>query len=235
MVADVDVLPLEREPLFDGGDLLGLICPELGVAPRMDPGTDVEDERSTPVGSPSPVMDGTVPLPVPSGVDMELAQIFLEVGVLPAMVTPVVEPEGESAMTPASYPVPPIPELSVMVTDTLEAASPAGLAVGSPATDESLLAQISPSGSVVQAVSSPKLPVLRLAPMDPGHGPISALECFAAGGGVSGFPFASGSSASSSDDCGAACLWVRCVFPDWGDGCGWGPPENARFVSRGPL
>ena len=28
------------------------------------------------------------------------------------MVTPVVEPEGESAMTPAKYPVPPIPELS---------------------------------------------------------------------------------------------------------------------------
>ena len=103
MVADVDVLPLEREPLFGGGggDLLGLICPELGVAPLVDPGTDVEDERPTPVGSPSPAFDGTVPLSAPSGVDMELAHVFLEVGVLPAMVTPVVEPEGESAMTPA--------------------------------------------------------------------------------------------------------------------------------------
>ena len=28
-----------------GGDLLGLICPELGVAPLVDPGTDLEDER----------------------------------------------------------------------------------------------------------------------------------------------------------------------------------------------
>ena len=166
VVADVDVLPLEREPLFDGGDLLGLIYPELGVAPLVDPGTDVEDERPTPVGLLSPVVDGTVPLPAPSGVDMELAQIFLEVGVLPAMVTPVVEPEGESAMTPARYPVPPILELSVMVTDTLEAASSAGPAVWSPARDESLLAQISPSGSVVQAVSSPKLPVVRPAPDD---------------------------------------------------------------------
>ena len=78
-------------------------------------------------------------------------------GLLPAIVTPVVKPEGEFAMTPARYPMPPIPELSVMVTDTLEAVSPAGPAVGSPMRDESILAQISLSGSVVQAVSSPAL------------------------------------------------------------------------------
>ena len=48
------------------GDLLGLICPELGVAPLVDPGTDVEDEWPTPVGSPSPVVDGAVPLSAPS-------------------------------------------------------------------------------------------------------------------------------------------------------------------------
>ena len=119
--------------------MLGLICPELGVTPLVDPGTDVEDERPTPVGSPSPAVDGAVPLSTPlSGIDMELAQVFLEVGVLPAMVIPVVEPEGESAMTQAQYPVPPIPELSVV-----EAASPARPAVASPARDESLLAQIS--------------------------------------------------------------------------------------------
>ena len=123
-----------------GGDLLGLICPELGVAPLVHPGTDVEDEQPTPVSSPSPVVVGTVPMPASAGVDMELEHVFLEVGVLPAMVTPVVELEGESAMTPAGYPVPPIPELSVMVMDILVAASPAGLAVGSPARDESLLA-----------------------------------------------------------------------------------------------
>ena len=50
--------------------MLGLICPELGVAPLVDPGTDVEDERPTPVGSPSPVEDGTVPLPAQSGIDI---------------------------------------------------------------------------------------------------------------------------------------------------------------------
>ena len=46
-------------------------------------------------------------MPAPAGVDMELEHVFLEVGVLPAMVTLVVEPEGESAMTPAGYPVRP--------------------------------------------------------------------------------------------------------------------------------
>ena len=140
--------------------MLGLNCPAL------DPGTDVEDERPTPVGSPSPVDDGAVPLSAPSGIYMELAHVFLEIGVLPAMVTPVVEPEGESTMTPAKYPVPPIPELSVVVSDPLEADSPAGPAVGSPARDQSLLAQISPSGSVAQAFSSPKSPVLRSMPDD---------------------------------------------------------------------
>ena len=80
MMTDVGVLPLEHEPLFGGGgDLLGLICPELGITPLVDPGTDVEDERPTPVGSPSPVVDGAVPLSTPSGVDMDLAQVFLEV------------------------------------------------------------------------------------------------------------------------------------------------------------
>ena len=35
--------PPEREQLF-GGNLLCSICPELGVAPLVDPGTDCEDE-----------------------------------------------------------------------------------------------------------------------------------------------------------------------------------------------
>ena len=148
-----------------------MICPELGVTPLVDPGTDVKDERQTPVGSPSPVVDGAVPLSTPSGADMELAQVFLEVGVLPAMVNPVVEPEGESSMTPAQYPVPPIPELSVV-----EVASPARPEVGSPARDESLLAQLSPSGSVAQAFSSPKSPVLRSTPADSPPSELAAMD-----------------------------------------------------------
>ena len=74
MSTGVVVLPPERELLFSGGggDLLGLICPELGITPLVEPGTDVEDERPTPVGSPLPVVDGVVP----AGVDMELAHVF---------------------------------------------------------------------------------------------------------------------------------------------------------------
>ena len=51
----------------------------------------------------------------------------------------------------------------MVLPDPLEAASPT---VGSPARDESLLAQISPSGSVAQAFSSLKSPVLRSTPDD---------------------------------------------------------------------
>ena len=160
----VDVLPHEREPLFSGEDLLGLICPELGVAPLVDPGTDVEDEQPTPVGSPSPVVDRAVPLSASSGLDLELTRVLLEVGVMPVMVTPIVNPEGASSMTPVEYPVPPIPELSVVVSDPLEVASPARPAGGSPARNESLLSQISPPGSVAQAFSSPTSPVLRSTP-----------------------------------------------------------------------
>ena len=144
--------------------MLALICPELGVTPLVDPGTDVEEERPTPVGSPSPVVDGVLPLSAPSGVDMELAHVFQEVGDLPAMVTPVVDPDGVSAMTPARYTVPPIPEISVVVSDPMDAASPARPAVGSPAGDKSLLVQMSPSGLVAQACSSPTSPVLRSMP-----------------------------------------------------------------------
>ena len=99
-----------------------MICPELGVTPLVDP--DIEDERPTPVGSPLPVVDGVVPLSVPSGVDMELAHVFQDVGVLPSKVTPVVDPEGGggSVMTPSRYPMPLIPDLSVVVSDPLDAA-----------------------------------------------------------------------------------------------------------------
>ena len=144
--------------------MIGLICPELGVAPLVDPGTDLEDERLTPVGSPSPVVDKSVPLSASSGVDLELACVFLEVGVLTAIVTPIVDPELGSSMTPAEYPVPPIPELSAVDSVPLEVASPARPAGGSPARNESLLCQVSPPGSVAQTVPSPTSPVLRSTP-----------------------------------------------------------------------
>ena len=105
----MDVLLHGREPLSSGGDLLGFICPGLNVAPLVDPGTDIEDERSTPVGSPSSAVDESVPLSKTSGVGLEVARALLDVGVLPAMVTPIVDPAVGFSMTPAMYPVPPVP------------------------------------------------------------------------------------------------------------------------------
>ena len=96
----------------------------------MDPGTDLEDERLTPFGSPSSAVDESVPLSTTLGLDLELARAFLEVGVLPAMVTPIVDPEVGSSMTPATYPVPPIPMLLLMDSVPLEVASPASPAGG---------------------------------------------------------------------------------------------------------
>ena len=89
-------LPLEREQLFGGGggDLLGLICPELGVTPLVDPGTDVEDERPTPAALPVPAVHGVAPLPTQVDVDVELCRVIQDVGTLPEMVTLIGDPEG---------------------------------------------------------------------------------------------------------------------------------------------
>ena len=92
-----------------GGDLLGLICLELGVAPLVDPGTDLEDERPLPLGSPLAAVDEYMPLSPTSGVDVEVARALLEVGVLPAMVTPIVYPAVGFSISPATYPVPRFP------------------------------------------------------------------------------------------------------------------------------
>ena len=59
----------------------------------MDPGTNLEDELPTPVGLTSPGVNKSVPLSTSLGVDLELVRALLEVGVLPAMVTPIVGPE----------------------------------------------------------------------------------------------------------------------------------------------
>ena len=146
------------------GDLLGLICPKLGVAPLVDPGTDLEDERPTPVGSPSSAVDECMPLFPTSGVDLEVAHALLEVGVLPAMVTPIVDPVVEFPLSPAMYPMPPVPLMSFGDSIPLEVAPPAGLAVGSPARSETLLCQVSSLASVASSGLPPSSPVLRPAP-----------------------------------------------------------------------
>ena len=147
-----------------GGDLLGLICPELGVAPLVDPGTDLEDERPTPVGSPMATVDECMPLSLHSGVDVEVVRALLEVGVLPAMVVPIVDPAVGFSMAPATYPVPPVPMVSFGDSVPLEVAPPADLAVGSPTRSEIPLRQVSSPASVDSPGLPPSSPVLRPSP-----------------------------------------------------------------------
>ena len=88
MSAEAGAFPPEREQSFVGGDLLSLICPELGVTPLTDPGTDLEDELPTPAASPVTVDHGAAPLSAQVDVDIDLVRVFEDVGTLPAMVTP---------------------------------------------------------------------------------------------------------------------------------------------------
>ena len=87
--------PPKREQSW-GGDLLSLICPELGVAPLVDPGTDYEDELPTPAGPPA-VVDQEM--------DSELQKVFIDVVSLPTMVTPVSDMDGTLRMPQAECPV----------------------------------------------------------------------------------------------------------------------------------
>ena len=58
--------------------------------------------------------------------------MFEDVGTLPAMVTPVSDPEGGLVVTPAGYPVPAIPDESVVMTQPLVVTPPAGPTVMDP-------------------------------------------------------------------------------------------------------
>ena len=119
-------VPPEREQSFGGGDLLSLICPELGVTPEIDPETDLKDELSIPASPAAADEHGVVPLSVLADVDSELEQVFGDVGSLPTMVTPVCDLDGGLRVTPAECPVIEPPGVSVVVTQPSMAYSPAG-------------------------------------------------------------------------------------------------------------
>ena len=109
-----------------------MICPELGVTPQVDPGTDLEDELSIPASPPADVNHGVVPLSMRADVDSELEQVFGDVGSLPTMVTPVCDLDGALRVTPTECPVIVLPGVAAFVTRPSMASSPAGLDVVSP-------------------------------------------------------------------------------------------------------
>ena len=92
------------------------------------------------------------------------------------MVTPMVDPEVGSSMTPAEYPVPLIPVLSVVDSVPLGVAPPVRPAGGSPARDESLLCQVLPPGSVAEAVPPQTSPVLRSTEVDRPPSGVAAMD-----------------------------------------------------------
>ena len=113
--------PPEREQSFGGGgrggDLLGSICSELGVAPLVDPGTDCEDELPIPAGSPAEVGH---------------EKVFVDVVSLPTMVTPVCDIDGALRVFQAECPVIALPAMSAFVIQPSMATSPAGPKLLSP-------------------------------------------------------------------------------------------------------
>ena len=85
--------------------MLSLICPELGVAPLLDPGTDLEDEllRAT---STVVIGHGVTLLPAQVEEDVDLAQVLADFGALPAIMTPIRVPQREQVVPPAEYRAP---------------------------------------------------------------------------------------------------------------------------------
>ena len=131
-------------------------CSELSVTPLVDPGTDLEDELSTLAASPGDADHGVAPLS--ADVDIELGRVFEDVGTLPAMVTPVCDLEGGLVVTPAEYPVPATPGVSVVVAQPLVVTSPAGPTVVDPGCPQPSTGSVgcSPVPPTIPVVSTPE-------------------------------------------------------------------------------
>ena len=87
-----------------------------------DPGTDLEDEMSTPVLSPvqivAPVIPpaGTAdPFGRGDGFDLDLAKVMLDVAVMPSMISPLEECEVPPPSRAAEYAAPAIPALETVL------------------------------------------------------------------------------------------------------------------------
>ena len=77
------------------------IGPELVIDELPDSGTDLEDELPSPDGSPMVISHGVSRLPARLEEDVDLAQILAEFVTLPAIVTPIHDPQEMRMMPPA--------------------------------------------------------------------------------------------------------------------------------------
>ena len=134
------------------------IGPELVIKEQPDCGTDLEDELLSPDGSPMVISHRVSRLPARLEEDVDLAQILAEFVTLPAIVTPIHDPQEMRVMPPAEC-RPPEALADVLVT-------PAG-----PADDNGR----PPTGSVgcsPGAPAAPAVPTLERNLMFPGQASI---------------------------------------------------------------
>ena len=149
----------------------GVAIPELGVAPLVDPGTELEDELPTP--DDSPLLHDSSPEGVrPPGacsaprdlVDLELEMALLSVSILPAMVSPLEELVEGFPVAPSTYPDPPVlvdlgsDDLGSDDLGALSRLSPLRVAADGPVLDVFPSYSTSPAGSAYEPVTSPITP-----------------------------------------------------------------------------
>ena len=99
--AESVLVPPERQFGGGGGDLLNYIGPEWVIDEQPDYGTDLEDELPSPDGSPMVISHGVSRLPARLEGDVDLARILAEFVTLPAIVTPIHDPQEMRVMSPA--------------------------------------------------------------------------------------------------------------------------------------
>ena len=222
-------------PPWEEGQSIGdmgsdvVVFPELGIAPLIDSGTDLEDELPTPDDSPASVAvhpaEAALPevCPVPKGrIDLELAKALLDVSVLPMMVTPIVDPVVDSVVSPTVYPEPPLPVLLEDEQVPVLESSPLREVAGRPVRECSPSFQASPVGSGYGQIPSSISLSLRIADV-PGLLPCMAtmdqylprISAPFAGGGLSSSAYASDPSSDCRGDSGR----VDRGFPDRGACC----------------
>ena len=169
------VPPREEGPSIGDVDSDMVVFPELGIAPLIDSGTDLEDELPTPDDSPGSVTVCSAVAAVPEvcpaprgGFDLELAKALLDVLVVPMMITPIVDSVVDLMVSPAAYPKLPLPVVLVDEPVPVLESSPLQEVADSPVQECCLSFHASPVGSGYGPLPSPISLSLRIAD---GHGP----------------------------------------------------------------
>ena len=150
------------------------------------------------------------PLPAQAEEDIELAQVLADFGTLPAIVTPVRDPQGELVVTPAEYRVPDVPGSLFVVPAWPTVMSPS---FPQPSTGSVGCSSVPPT---IPAVSTPEESLLLQAPEmsqgQPWVGPSSRGE--SAGSHLPAAPLTPRPATASYHDSESDAVWGRLDVPD---------------------